>query len=354
MVFNKNYLMTTSELLESSDTSKKEINDLKEKIKGKKVDGSTIKDTLLKIYRSDAYDLANEVPSIGEIVRLTILVGIPTAINPLLGLFSFIADRTIKDAANSKVISRYIKSYEKQIEHTEKEIKSCKDKDKKKYLEDHLDDLKRGLGNLESKKYELDDKENGAAYKKLKDINEKEVNEAVNLMELEYLILTQEQKLILFDDSNIFLNEALDNVKQSVNAKLHDAGAKVEQMDNWFNKTARDIKIGFTNNARDDIIEDNIPKFSKMVKRAIVLGFTWAVSPAIAVIGAATAFALSKKGKESQRQMILRDLNNELEMVEEKIKDADSNSDKEKKYQLMRLKQTLQNNRDKIQRRVVV
>jgi hypothetical protein len=354
MVFNNNYLMTTTELLESSDTNKKQLDDLKEKIRDKKVDGSVIKETLLKIYKSDARDLANEVPSIGEIIRLTIFVGIPTAINPLFGLFSYIADRTIKDAANAKVIYKYIKSYEKQIATAEKEIKSCKDKDKKKQLEDHLDDLKRGLGNLESKKYELDDKENGAVYKKLKDVNEKEVSEAVNLIEMEYLILTQEQKLILFDDSDEFLSEALDGAKQAVDAKLHDAGAKVEQMDNWFNKAARDIKLGFTNDAKDDIIEDNIPKFSKMVKRAIILGFTWAVNPAIAVITAAAAFALSKKGKESQRQMILRDLNNELEMVEEKIKDADSNSEKEKKYQLMRLRQTIQSNRDKIQRRVVV
>lgn len=353
-MFDSNYLLSTSELLESSQVEKKEINNLKEQIKEKKTNTNNIKDTLLKIYRSDANSLATELPSIGEIIRLTITVGLPMSINPLFGIFTLIADRTIKDVADSKVISRYIKSYEHQIQTTEKEISKCKDKQQKKELQDHLNDLKHGLGNLESKKYELQDKEKGYAYSKTKEMSEKEINEAVNLMELEYMRLTETQKLLLLDDSIIVNESVIDKAKSELNAKAHDANAKVDEMDNWFAKTARTIKIGFTNNARDDVIEDNIPKFSKLVKRAIVLGAGWAVNPAIAVIGAVVAFGLSKKGKESQRKMILRDLNNELEMVEEKLKDADSNQDKDKKYELMRLKQTIQNSRDKIQRRVLV
>lgn len=355
-MFSKNYIMSTVQLLEATDTNKKELSKLKDDVKNKKVDGSLIKKTIIKIYQSDADSLANELPSVGDIVRITILVGIPAAINPVLGIFTLIADKTIKDAINSKVINRYIKNYEKQIEKAEKKIEECEDPKRKIYMKEHLSDLKTGLRNLESKKYDLEDNDKAYAYNSLKAMNDKmELNDSVNLLEYELSLLTEEQELILFDDTKYnYLSEAFDKTKQNMKNTKYEVDRKTEKMDRWFDNMAKDIRHGFTNNARDDIIEDNFPKISKMVKRAIILGFTWAVNPAIAVIGAMTAWALSKKGKETQRKRILKDLNNELEMIEEKLKDADANSDKKKKYELMRLKQAVQNNRDKIKRTVVL
>lgn len=356
-MFDNKYLLSTTELL-NEDTKKanKLLDGIREKIKLKTVKGSDLKNVVTKMYQSDANSLANEVMSIGELTRLIILVGLPTAISPVIGLFAFIADRAIKDNANAKVIDKYIKQYEKEIEKTEKAIDKCKDSKRKKYLEEYLADTKRGLNNLESKKYELDDKDKGIVYSKLKSVNdEMELNDAVNLMEMYYNTLTKEQKILLFDksiDEKYLISEAFDKTKQVVKNTKHDIDAKADKMDRWFNKTARDIRFGFTNNARDDIIEQNIPKASKLIKRAIILGVTWAINPAIAVIGAMTTLALSKKGKETQRKRILRELNSELEIIEEKIKDADANSDKKKKYELMRLKQSILNNRDKIKRTV--
>lgn len=355
-MFDTNYLLTTTQLIEATDVNKKKLFKLKDDIKNKKADASLVKRTILKIYQSDADSLASELPTIGDIVRITIMVGIPTAINPVLGIFSLIADKTIKDAVNAKVIDRYIKNYEKQITQVEKELDKCKDPKRKKYIKEHLDDLKRGLGNLENKKYDLEDRDKGGIYSSLKSANsEIELNDSVNLLEYEFNILTEQQKLILFDESDeYFLSEAFDKTKQLAKNSKYEVTAKTDKMDRWFDKTAKDFRHGFTNNAREDIIQDNFPKISKMIKRAIIIGATWAVNPAIAVIGAMTSWALSKKGKETQRRRILKDLNNELEMIEEKIKDADANSDKKKKYELMRLKQTIQNNRDKIKRTVVL
>lgn len=353
-MFDEKYLLSTSQLLHESDIGKKTLSELKDKVKNKKADGSLVKRTIVKMYQTDIDSLASELPTVGEIIRLTILVGIPTAINPILGIFTLIADRTIKDNVNVKVIDKYIRNYEKQIAKSEKEIEKCKDPTKKKYLKEHHNDLKNGLSNLENKKYDLEDKDVGGIHSALSTTNDEQLNDSMNLLEHEYSLLSEEQKLILFDDSDIYLNEAFDKTKQKVRNVKHVVNGKIEKMDGWFNKTLKDIRFGITNSAKEDIIEQNVPKMSKMVKRAMVLGTAWAINPAMAAIGAVTAWTLSKKGKETQRQRILRDLNNELEMVEEKIKDADANSDKNKKYELMRLRQSIQNNRDKIKRTIVV
>lgn len=355
-MFSESYLLSTSQLLEEANIFSKKLASIKGEIKDKKCKYLNMKSIVDGIYKSDPYNLANEVPDIGEIVRLVILVGVPFAINPLLGIFSYIADRAIKDAVNVKYIDKYIKKFDKEIAKAEKAVERCKNKDQKRYLEEHLSDLQRAKRNLESKKYELEDDERGAIYNAFKSKNdEMGLNEAVNIMLMEYSMLTDEQKLALLDESSEFLSEAIkDNIKQKAKNIKYEIKAKANKMDRWFQDMANDIKHGFTNSAREDIIEQNIPKFSKMVKRAIIIGATWAVNPAIAVIGAVTAWCLSKKGKETQRQRILRELNNELELVEEKIKDADANSDKKQKYELMRLRQTIQNNRDKIRRAVVV
>lgn len=353
-MFDEKYLLSTSQLLSESDNGKKSLFELKEKVKSKKADASLVKRTIVKMYQTDIDSLAAELPTVGEIIRLTILVGIPTAINPILGIFSLIADRTIKDNVNAKVIDKYIRNYEKQIEKCEKEIEKCKDPVKKKYLHEHQSDLKNGLSNLENKKYDLEDKDAGAIHSSLSSVNESQLNDSINLLEYEYSLLTEEQKLILFDESDEYLNEAFDKTKQKIRNVKYSVNNKIQKMDGWFNKTLKDIRFGITNSAKEDIIEQNVPKMSKMVKRAMVLGVAWAINPAMAAIAAVTTWSLSKKGKETQRQRILRDLNNELEMVEEKIKDADANSDKNKKYELMRLRQSIQNNRDKIKRTIVV
>ena len=87
---------------------------------------------------------------------------------------------------------------------------------------------------------------------------------------------------------------------------------------------------------------------SKLIRRAISLGVSFAISPALAAINFITHYAISKRCKEQERKRILLELNRELEIVEEKIKDADSNGDKDKKYNLMRIRQKLQIDRDRI------
>lgn len=63
-----------------------------------------------------------------------------------------------------------------------------------------------------------------------------------------------------------------------------------------------------------------------------------------------TTFVISKRAKEFERKKLLSELKRELEIVDEKIKDADGSGDREKKYQLMRVKHKLETDIDRIKR----
>lgn len=349
-LFDESYVKSMNELLDENVFSdkigfSKIISEIK-KGNDKAVNG--LKELVFKVYRDSPEDLASDLPSIAEIVRLTIVAGIPATIHPVLSIFTLIVDRVIKDKANAKVIDKYIKKYEKEVEKMNDKVNNCKNPKQKKYLQEELNSLENGLNNLISYKDSLEDEEKTIVTKRIKDTSSN-LEESVNSMLDEYVVLTEEQKLVLFSDEEFLSEGIIDKAK----VMKHDIGKKVDSMDKWFQNTARTIKYGIQNNKRSEVVEgDFFPKVSKMVKRAIILGAAWAIEPAIAVIGAVSVFVLSKKGTETQRKKILKEIKNELELVEEKIKDADSNNDKKKKYQLIRLRQKLQNEKDRIQRRV--
>lgn len=68
----------------------------------------------------------------------------------------------------------------------------------------------------------------------------------------------------------------------------------------------------------------------------------------IAAISLLTAVAIDKKIDRKRRQEVLIDLKNELKIVEEKIEDAKSDGQRDKKYQLMRIQQKLKKDIERI------
>ena len=87
-----------------------------------------------------------------------------------------------------------------------------------------------------------------------------------------------------------------------------------------------------------------------MISKAAGIGLAWAISPTLAAITFAVNFVLYKKKDVKERILLLRTLKREREIVEEKIKDADSLSDRKQKYELMRLKSKLDTDIDKIKK----
>lgn len=351
-LFDDSYIKSTEDILnESVFNDKFSLKSISKEVKNKNKNiASMLKKAVFEIYKESPETLASNLPSVFEIIRLTIIVGIPMAINPLLGIVTLIVDRVIKDKVDAKVIDKYISKYEKEIDKTRRKIDNCKNKQQKKELEDFLNVLEKGLSNLEDRKWKLED-EDTVVLNKMKEIGDKELDEAVNILVKEYYMLTEDQRIILFDEDFILSEGVIDTVKNETKVLKHGTDKKIASMDRWFQSTARTIKHGIQNKSRTELIEnESFPKMSKMIKRAIILGTTWAINPAVAIIGAMTAFVLSKRGTEKQRKKLIAELNNELELINEKIKDADSNNDKKQKYELIRLRQKVQMNRDKIKR----
>ena len=347
-MFDDSYLLPINELVESVQKDSSILKDIKKSIDTKNKNmANTLKNGVIKIYKDSPEVLASDVPSVGHLVRTGLLVGVSVAIHPLLGIFTLIADMVIKDSVDRKCLDKYISKYRSEIDSVNRQIDKTKNEKKKELLKKHLQDLEDGLSELELKRDSLDDEDKGIVVSKMKEINNESVifEEALRMFRENVYQLSDEQFEYLISGNDYLLDEAkfITNIKKAVTRKE-------KKMDKWFNDTAREIKNKMANGKREEIVEGSFPKVSKLIKRAIILGATWAINPAISAITAFTMVVLSKAGTEAERKKLLTELGHELEMVEEKIKDADSVGDKEKKYELMRLKQKLQTNRDKVKR----
>ena len=72
------------------------------------------------------------------------------------------------------------------------------------------------------------------------------------------------------------------------------------------------------------------------------------IGPILALIGVIASFAINKKLDEKERKKILQELESELTIVNEKIDDAKGDGAREKKYELMRIKQKLEKDIERI------
>ncbi|MEI2419563.1 hypothetical protein V6O07_04760, partial [Arthrospira platensis SPKY2] len=100
---------------------------------------------------------------------------------------------------------------------------------------------------------------------------------------------------------------------------------------------------------RDKHVKQMPIKLSKIIKSAVAVGAAWAINPAIGAVTAIAGFAVSKKMDAREKDRLISEIKEELLIVEEKIKDADSNGDKKQKYQLIRLKNSLERSIKRIQ-----
>lgn len=336
MIDLDSYLVEPDMLLEKSRLGFN-VDDLKSKIKDKKISGSAIKQKINLLLAHSPESLASDVPTIMDIISYTIIIGVPTIISPLLTIPVAIATKVVRDSADAKVIGGYISKYALQIKNVERKMNTEKDPKKKAFWKDYKEQLESGLDKLKDKKESLRGLDPEGKL-------ETRFDEAVDILLVEYNMLTYEQKELLLSEG------MLTNVKRKAKEVKKAVTDKEKAMDKWFNDTLTDIRQKSRDKSRDALVEDRFPQLSKMIKRAIWIGAAWCISPAIAAVEIVVQFAISKRAKDKERKRILSELKNELDVVEEKIKDADSASDRKKKYELMRLRHKLQYEIDRLRR----
>ena len=98
---------------------------------------------------------------------------------------------------------------------------------------------------------------------------------------------------------------------------------------------------------RKEILTGKI-KFSTILKHAVAFGTAAYVSPVIAALGAVIWLARRHLLKKRQKDLLLKDLKTELEIIEEKIEDAKQDGDKVKKYQYIRLRNEVKRSIEKL------
>lgn len=146
-----------------------------------------------------------------------------------------------------------------------------------------------------------------------------------------------------------YLVEAGSRVKASeVVDKVKTVDKKVSgKMDASYDKILKDLRKKIVGQSREEII-NNRTKLSTMVKKAILVGGGFLLNPILGLIALYTQIVIRKGLKEREKSRILSEIKGELEIIEEKLKDADSNNDRTKKYELMRLRRELKKQEEKI------
>ena len=250
----------------------------------------------------------------------------------LVGASPMAVSDALTNRKDSKEIGEWVKSDEfiKIVEDKRKKLQAVKES----FEDDEFDDLEDELEDIFDDFNEEDEfVEEGTK----SDEKRKNVNVVANK------IKTKAHKL----------KDKTKKAGQGTKAALHQVKKVGDALDDAATNTVNKAKNTYRNDIREEIIEDKTRiKLFRIIRKGIGVGVAAMVNPAVGAITALTTYALSKKVKEKERRRILNELNEELEIVNEKIEDARGDSDKEKKYQLMRIRNQLNRDIKRIQYRV--
>jgi len=150
-------------------------------------------------------------------------------------------------------------------------------------------------------------------------------------------------------------NEASTNTSVRMNdaeRKIYKAyrnyKASEEKVDSQITKAAVGIKNVLTGDVRAEVIEGK--KFSAigLLKRLLGTVALFSFSKIGAVVTIVVGYALKKDTRISERRRIIMELETEITMIDEKIKDARGDGNREAKYAMMRTKAELENALKKI------
>jgi len=130
----------------------------------------------------------------------------------------------------------------------------------------------------------------------------------------------------------------------------------VDPMEKFFNQQIEKVKQADANERRNIILKGGwaYPKILRWIKRGIGLGAMSAVgtvfTPAAILAGIAfiAYIATDKYLDTNERQKILKELEDEIQIVNEKIEDSRGDDNKQKKYELMRIRNQLNRTYDKV------
>lgn len=126
-----------------------------------------------------------------------------------------------------------------------------------------------------------------------------------------------------------------------------------QHIDNLIDNTLGQMKKMDRDERRKRIIEGGFKvKLFKLIRNAATIGGLALIHPALAAITLLSSVAIDKTLDARVRRQILNEMEDELKMVNEKIEDSRGEGDRQKKYQLMRIRTKLERDIQRIQYRL--
>lgn len=143
------------------------------------------------------------------------------------------------------------------------------------------------------------------------------------------------------------LSNKLKKTMQKASDIDKEASRKIDSSVNMF---ITGMQRATRNNNREAVIRGSIlPSASKIVKTAILDTGVALVNPAIAVILAVGQFAISKKMKVKERQLVLDEIEIEIEMCKRYLRQAEDQNDLDAQKRILQIQRNLERQKQRIQ-----
>lgn len=126
-----------------------------------------------------------------------------------------------------------------------------------------------------------------------------------------------------------------------------------DKVDTVFDRLIKDTRKAIIGQSREEIINNRI-KVSTIIKKAILTGTSFYINPALGLLTTFVQLCVRGRLKIREKNRILADLKAELEICEEKIRDAEADNDRKKKYELMRVRREIQRSIEKIRYAAII
>jgi hypothetical protein len=164
--FNKDLKKSTKKLIRDAkqgnpdehrdDEVKQMVDDFRKqclKNQDSKMNVVNLKSLVTKLFAKNPYQIVYELPNLFGIIRASFIIT-SLAINPILGVISFITDKIIKLTLSRKQTEKIVTAYKNEIEAVKNKIEKSKDNQSKENLEKYKEELEKDLKKI--KEYEND------------------------------------------------------------------------------------------------------------------------------------------------------------------------------------------------------
>lgn len=146
------------------------------------------------------------------------------------------------------------------------------------------------------------------------------------------------------------MNEGIINAAKEKAKELHVAGQKAERhFDEAIMKKVKDIRQNRRNAKHSEMVGEAL-RVNRELKRIMHVLPVALVSKEIAVIAYVVSIIIDRRTDKKDREILVHQIQDELEIVEEKINVAERNGDDKGKVELIRLRQKLRREYERIQK----